>query len=77
MNKKLFFLQLGAVLILVSCGPAAENRELMHARAKIFQDSIANLIKVQMSEAMGPSVMALPRPDQATVAPGASANPQQ
>lgn len=42
------------VLSLQSCGPAAEDRNYMHQRAKIFQDSIANAIRAQMAEAEGP-----------------------
>lgn len=41
-------------LILISCGPAAEDREQMHARAKVFQDSIANAIRTSMAEAAAP-----------------------
>lgn len=37
-----------------SCGPAAENRETMHARAKQVGDSIANVIKTSMAEAAAP-----------------------
>jgi hypothetical protein len=39
---------------LFSCGPAAEDRNAMHARAKVFQDSIANVIKATMAEAEVP-----------------------
>jgi hypothetical protein len=38
----LFFLQ--------SCGPAAEDREMMYARARVFQDSIANVIRTSMNQ---------------------------
>ncbi len=34
-----------------ACGPAAEDREAMYARAKVFQDSIANVIKTSMDDA--------------------------
>jgi hypothetical protein len=51
------------VLLLVSCGPAAEDRYEMHRRANLFQDSIANLIRQQMAEAEGPSALQIPRPD--------------
>lgn len=50
------------VLFLQSCGPAAEDRNVMHARAKQFQDSIANLIKTQMMEA-DPNAVNYKRPD--------------
>jgi len=42
------------VLILTACGPAAENRQVMHERAKVFQDSIANMIRTSMAEAEAP-----------------------
>jgi hypothetical protein len=42
----------------VSCGPAAEDRNQMHARAKVISDSMANLIKSAMAEAeMPPQAM--------------------
>lgn len=41
-------------LMITSCGPAAENRQVMHERAKIFQDSIANTIRTTMAEAEAP-----------------------
>jgi hypothetical protein len=50
------------LLLLQSCGPASEDRNLMHYNAKRFQDSIANLIRMQMAEA-DPSATAIPRPD--------------
>jgi hypothetical protein len=56
------FLFAAALFLLGSCGPAAEDRELMHIKAKKFQDSIANLIRMQMAEA-DPSATAIPRPD--------------
>lgn len=43
------------ILILSSCGPAAENKEVMHQRAKVFQDSIANMIRSSMAEAEAPA----------------------
>ncbi|MBL7916969.1 MAG: hypothetical protein JNM96_01140, partial [Bacteroidia bacterium] len=33
----------------------AENREAMYARAKVFQDSIAKLIKTSMDDAAAPA----------------------
>ena len=42
------------LLAIGSCGPAAENREAMHIRAKSFQDSIAFIIKSSMAEAAAP-----------------------
>jgi hypothetical protein len=59
---KHLFIFCTALLCLQSCGPAAEDRELMHIKAKKFQDSIANLIRLQMSEA-DPSASSIPRPD--------------
>ncbi len=41
--------------IMMGCGPAAEDREAMYARAKVFQDSIANVIKQSMDEAAAPA----------------------
>jgi hypothetical protein len=46
-----------SLLAFTSCGPAAEDRNVMHQRAKIFQDSIANLIKQQLAEAEGPAAL--------------------
>lgn len=60
--KYLFILS--ALFLLQACGPAAENRQLMHARANQVQDSIANVIRQQMAEAMGPEALTIPRPDQ-------------
>lgn len=57
------------VVILSSCGPAAEDREQMHARAKIFQDSIANVIRAAMAEAAAQPQPQAPAP--ATVGPAA------
>lgn len=44
-----------SVLFLSSCGPAAEDREAMYARAKVFQDSIAAVIKASMDAAAAPA----------------------
>ena len=44
------------VTLLYACGPAAEDREKMHARAKVFQDSIAASIQAQMNEAEMPNM---------------------
>lgn len=38
------------LLWLSSCGPAAEDREQMYVRARVFQDSIANVIRNSMKE---------------------------
>jgi hypothetical protein len=57
-------------LLFASCGPAAENREQMHARARVFQDSIANMIRSTMAEAEAPG------PFVAVPAPAPSATPE-
>ena len=55
-------------LIITACGPAAENRQMMHERAKVFQDSIANVIRMAMAEAEAPvnNVVTLQAPAPAT-----------
>ena len=61
--KKIFLPAFIFVLTLTACGPAAENRQMMHDRAKVFQDSIANMIRASMAEASAPSnVVVLPAP---------------
>ena len=57
-----YFILLFTAIALNSCGPASEDRNIMHARAKKFQDSIANLIRTQMAEA-DPTATANVRPD--------------
>ncbi len=52
--KKLFLFAILFVLVMSACGPAAEDRDQMHARAKIFQDSIARAIRTSMDEAAAP-----------------------
>lgn len=76
MKKTTFFSLSLFTLILSSCGPAAEDRQMMHARAKVFQDSIANIIRTSMAEAEGPTnnVITLPAPI-ATESTATSANP--
>jgi hypothetical protein len=64
-HTRYFFLFGAALLILSSCGPAAEDREAMYARAKVFQDSISNVIKQSMDEAAAPmeqAAEAVPQP---------------
>jgi hypothetical protein len=53
---KVFVFISGLILALcaASCGPAAEDREIMHSRAKTIADSMANLIKTAMKEAESP-----------------------
>lgn len=48
--------------IFSSCGPPAEDRELMHKNAKVFQDSIANMIRTSMDEAAAPGNNMAPAP---------------
>ncbi|PBQ32186.1 hypothetical protein CNR22_10520 [Sphingobacteriaceae bacterium] len=68
--KNLFLLSAFAfILILTSCGPAAENRQVMHERAKVFQDSIANMIRTSMAEAEAPGGVVVQPAPAATPAP--------
>lgn len=61
MNKaSLSFSALILTLTFLSCGRAAEDRKMMHERAKIFQDSIANVIRTTMAEAEGPAAVVVP-----------------
>ncbi len=63
MNKINFFIVVLAVIVFnSSCGPAAEDREAMYARAKVFQDSIANVLKSSMAEAEAPGPAIAPPP---------------
>jgi|GEM_PF-766094 len=55
MKRILLPITFSFILFLTSCGPAAENREVMHQRAKVFQDSIANMIRSSMAEAEAPA----------------------
>lgn len=54
MKKLIPVFCLALVITQTSCGPAAESRETMHARAKAVADSIAGLIKTSMAEAEAP-----------------------
>lgn len=62
MKKTGLFSSLLFVVVLNSCGPAAENRQMMHERAKVFQDSIANIIRTTMAEAEAPGPNVVPAP---------------
>lgn len=53
MKNSILFIALMVVFV-SSCGPAAEDREAMYKRAKVFQDSIANQIKTSMDAAAAP-----------------------
>lgn len=77
MKKNLLFGTSLAVLALVSCGPAAENREKMHNRAKEFQDSIANVIRQSMQAAEMPSQAAPQAAPMATPQPAPATPPAQ
>ena len=55
MKNLIFVFSSISVLFLSSCGPAAENREAMYARSKVFQDSIANVLKTSMDAAAAPA----------------------
>lgn len=60
-NTILFF---SFILILTSCGPAAESRESMLKRSKEVQDSIANSIKTAIAEVEGtPNAVVVPAAD--------------
>ncbi len=50
MKKTVLFFSLMLAIAFTSCGPAAESRDTMHARAKQVQDSIANAIKSAIDE---------------------------
>jgi hypothetical protein len=68
--KKFFVLSsLLFLLASTSCGPAAEDRQKMHERAKVFQDSIANFIRVSMAEAEAPGPGVAPAVQQNTAIP--------
>ena len=56
MKKNIALAGIMFISLLYACGPAAEDREKMHARAKVFQDSIAASIKAQMNEAEMPNM---------------------
>ena len=62
MKNSLLFFTFCLVFLVMSCGPASEDRETMHKRAKVFQDSIASVIRASMDQA------AMPGPAPAPVA---------
>lgn len=77
MKNYLFLFACVFTIALVSCGPAAEDRQEMHRRAKIFQDSIAQFIHQSMEEAAAPGPNAAPQVvAPAGAVPGATAQPQ-
>jgi hypothetical protein len=55
MKKSIVLIAVISSSFLLSCGPAAEDREKMHARAKVFQDSIADFIRQSLAEAEAPA----------------------
>lgn len=59
------------VNILISCGPAAEDRKLSDERNKIIQDSLTNSIKSRMAEPL----QIINEPVQPAVQPTAVATP--
>jgi hypothetical protein len=75
--KKIFLLPaLIFVVAFTACGPAAENREQMMARSKVFQDSIAAALKASMDEAAAPGPGGnLPAAPASTAAATPSAQP--
>ena len=60
MKNTFFFFCSVFSLLFSSCGPASEDRNYMHARAKVFQDSIANFIRASMAEAEAPANNGIP-----------------
>lgn len=50
MILRIFITSFLGLFLLQSCGPAAEDREMMYARARVFQDSIANVIRTSMNQ---------------------------
>lgn len=77
MKKLILIPALACIVVFAACGPAAESREQMHARAKVFQDSIANAIRVSFAEAEAPGRQQVVMPQPATPAATAAAQPQQ
>lgn len=75
MKNNFLFVVVALFVLMISCGPAAEDRQEMHRRAKIFQDSIANFIRTSMDEAAAPGPNAVqqiqPAPLSATAQPQA------
>ena len=71
MKTSILVLGLALLMIQTSCGPAAENRETMQARAKQVADSIANSIKAAMAEAETPGpVINTPKADSSAAQTG-------
>lgn len=77
MKNNLLLSVVALLIVLISCGPAAEDRQEMHRRAKIFQDSIANVIRVSMEEAAapGPNAAMAPSPAASATAPAQASTP--
>lgn len=76
--KKNLLLGLSFVLVvLVACGPAAENRDKMHTRAKEFQDSIATVIRQSMQQAEMPAQTMPAATPPATAMPAQNVAPAQ
>jgi len=75
--KKVAFFSFLIISVLIACGPAAEDRQKMHERAKVFQDSIANFIKSAMAEAEAPGPMMVVPPPAAAQQTNAAQQPSQ
>lgn len=77
MKKLLLLPAIAFAVLFASCGPAAEKKDEMLARAKVFQDSLANMIKTQMAEAEapGPNPVVVPTPAPAATAAATATAP--
>jgi hypothetical protein len=73
MKFRILFSAIVITLFVAACGPAAEDREKMHNRAKEFQDSIANVIRTSFAEAESPAPAMMVPPPTATAGTPAAA----
>jgi hypothetical protein len=71
MRNTLFSATFIIMLLATGCGPAAEDREEMHRKAKRFQDSIALYIRQRLAEAEGPRALIPDTSGPRPVQPGA------
>jgi hypothetical protein len=80
MKKTILLLSAGTLVLIAVLAvyfggkPAAENREAMYARAKVFQDSIANVIKTSMDQVAAPVAGGQVVPAVTPTSQGASTN---